>query len=90
MAPPRKSHSEHALQGTSPRYNDGESHVAGALPKPPKYMSKDSRKMFKGLVRQLAERRAVNKATAKSSPFTASKKSAGYRRWLPSARTASS
>jgi P27 family predicted phage terminase small subunit len=59
MAPPRKSHSEHALQGTTPRYNDGESHVAGALPKPPKYMSKDSRKMFKGLVRQLAERRAV-------------------------------
>jgi P27 family predicted phage terminase small subunit len=59
MAPPRKSHSEHALQGTTPRYNDGESHVAGALPKPPKFLSKESRKKFKAMVRQLAERRAV-------------------------------
>jgi P27 family predicted phage terminase small subunit len=54
-----KSDLEHDLQGTKPRIGAGESHVAGSLPKPPKFLSKDSRKMFKSLVRQLAERRTV-------------------------------
>ncbi len=60
MAQPRKDIFTHQLNGTVPRYNPGaESHVAGAVPKPPKYLSKDSRKKFKAMARQLAERRAV-------------------------------
>lgn len=57
---PRKDIFEHQLNGTKPRYVPGaESHVAGSLPKPPKFLSKDSRKKFKAMVRQLGERRAV-------------------------------
>jgi len=59
VARPAKDIFEHALQGTVQRTNAGESHVAGSLPKPPKFLSKEARKKFKGLVRQLAERRAV-------------------------------
>ena len=60
MAQPRKDIFDHQLQGTKPRYNPGaESHVAGSLPKPPKFLSKDSRKKFKSMTRQLSERRAV-------------------------------
>ena len=56
----RKSEFEHALAGTQARITAaGESHVAGALPKPPKFLSPDARKKFKSLVRQLAARRAV-------------------------------
>jgi P27 family predicted phage terminase small subunit len=56
---PAKDAFQHELQGTVQRCNAGESHVAGSLPKPPKFLSKDSRKMFKSMVRQLSERRAV-------------------------------
>ena len=60
MAQRRKDIFTHQLNGTVPRYVPGaESHVAGSLPKPPKYLSKDSRKKFKAMTRQLGERRAV-------------------------------
>jgi P27 family predicted phage terminase small subunit len=56
----RKSEFEHQLAGTQSRITaPGESHVAGALPKPPRYLSKDAKKKFRALTRQLAERRAV-------------------------------
>jgi len=60
MATPRKDIFEHQLQGTVPRYTTGaESHVAGSVPKPPKFLSKEARKKFKQLVKQLSDRRAV-------------------------------
>jgi P27 family predicted phage terminase small subunit len=60
VATPRKDIFDHQLQGTVPRYGPGaESHVAGSLPKPPKFLSKEARKKFKQLVKQLSDRRAV-------------------------------
>lgn len=59
MGRPAKDIFEHVLQGTTQRVNAGESYVAGSLPKPPKFLSKDARKKFKHLVHQLSERRAV-------------------------------
>lgn len=66
MSPrPRKSIAEHALQGTREQYvTAGESHVAGALPRPPKFLSKDAKKKFRALVKQLAERRSVTAGDA--------------------------
>jgi P27 family predicted phage terminase small subunit len=50
----------HELQGTTLRSSmPGESAVPGSLPRPPKFLSKEARKKFKGLVKQLAPRRAV-------------------------------
>lgn len=56
-----KSAELHELQGTSPHRSSvpAESHVAAALPRPPKFLSKEARKKFKQLVKQLAARRAV-------------------------------
>ena len=50
----------HELQGTTQRSGmPGESAVPGALPRPPKFLSKEAKKKFRGLVKQLAARRAV-------------------------------
>ena len=56
-----KSAELHELQGTSPHRSSvpAESDVAAALPRPPKFLSKEARKKFKQLVKQLAARRAV-------------------------------
>jgi P27 family predicted phage terminase small subunit len=61
MGRPAKSAALHELQGTQLRSSSkqGESHVDGALPRPPKFLSKDAKKKFRALVKQLAERRAV-------------------------------
>jgi P27 family predicted phage terminase small subunit len=56
---PAKSAELHRLQSTELRSNLAESHVAGALPRPPKFLSKDAKKKFRALVKQLASRRAV-------------------------------
>jgi P27 family predicted phage terminase small subunit len=56
----RKSQAEHALCGTEARITSlDESHVAGALPRPPKFLSKEAKKKFRGLTSQLSDRRAV-------------------------------
>jgi P27 family predicted phage terminase small subunit len=64
MGRPAKSEALHDLQGTGLRSNLAESHVAGALPRPPKFLSKDAKKKFRQLVKQLAERRAVTAGDA--------------------------
>jgi P27 family predicted phage terminase small subunit len=64
MGRPAKSQALHNLQGTELRSNVGESHVAGALPRSPKFLSKDAKKKFRGLVKQLAERRSVTAGDA--------------------------
>ncbi len=57
---PRKTLALHDLHSTRAQYvTDGESHVAGALPRPPKHLTKVAKKSFRGFVKQLAERRAV-------------------------------
>jgi P27 family predicted phage terminase small subunit len=67
MGRSRKSIEEHMLNSTRPHYVPGNvpsSIHVGALPKPPKYLSKDAKKKFKGLVRQLAARRTVTAGDA--------------------------
>jgi P27 family predicted phage terminase small subunit len=67
MGRSRKSIEEHMLNGTRPNYTPGSvpsSIHAGSLPKAPKFLSKDARKKFKSLVRQLAERRTVTSGDA--------------------------
>jgi P27 family predicted phage terminase small subunit len=61
-----KSEALHELQGTSQHRSSvpTESHVAAALPRPPKFLSKEARKKFKQLVKQLAVRRAVTAGDA--------------------------
>jgi P27 family predicted phage terminase small subunit len=56
----KKSAAEHALNGTASRYEGvNESHVAGKIPKPPKFLSEDERKKFKAVAKSLAQRRAI-------------------------------
>lgn len=55
----RKDISEHVLNGTTARHNTGLSSVAGSLPRPPKDLSKEEKKRFRGYVKTLADRRAV-------------------------------
>jgi P27 family predicted phage terminase small subunit len=59
MARPAKSKALHDLHGTELRSNLDESHVEGALPRPPKHLTKASKKSFRNFVKQLAQRRAV-------------------------------
>jgi len=61
-----KSEALHELQGSTQHRSSvpTESHVAGALPRPPKFLSKEARKKFKQLVKQLAVRRAVTAGDA--------------------------
>lgn len=60
MGRPAKSLFEHVLNGTTPKAAlHVESVITGALPRPPKFLSKEAKKKFRGLVKQLAERRAV-------------------------------
>ena len=61
-----KSEALHELQGTSAHRSSvpTESHVAAALPRPPQFLSKDARKKFRQLVKQLAIRRAVTAGDA--------------------------
>jgi P27 family predicted phage terminase small subunit len=60
-ARPAKSQALHDLHGTELRSNLAESHVAGALPRPPKHLTKAAKKSFRSYVKQLASggRRAV-------------------------------
>jgi len=55
----RKTADEHELSGSLQRPTVGDSNIVGALPHPPRFLSKDAKKKFRGLVRQLADRRAV-------------------------------
>lgn len=64
MPRPHKSEALHELQGTQLRSNVSESHIGGALPRPPSHLSKPAKKSFRGFVRQLAERRAVTSGDA--------------------------
>src|SRR5271156_1332437 len=64
MARPSKSAALHDLHGTKQRSNLAESYVEGALPRPPKFLSKDAKKKFRALVKQLAERRSVTAGDA--------------------------
>jgi P27 family predicted phage terminase small subunit len=61
-----KSEALHELQGSMQHRSSvpTESHVAAALPRPPKFLSKEARKKFKQLVKQLAVRRAVTAGDA--------------------------
>jgi P27 family predicted phage terminase small subunit len=61
-----KSEALHELQGTQQHRSSvpTESHVEGALPRPPKFLSKEARKKFKQLTKQLAIRRAVTAGDA--------------------------
>jgi P27 family predicted phage terminase small subunit len=61
-----KSAELHDLQGTS-RHRSSvptESRVAGALPRPPKFLSKEAKKKFRSLSKQLDVRRAVTAGDA--------------------------
>jgi P27 family predicted phage terminase small subunit len=55
----RKTAEEHELSGSLQRPTAGDSYVAGSLPRPPKFLSKEAKAKFRALVRQLADRRAV-------------------------------
>jgi P27 family predicted phage terminase small subunit len=61
MGRPAKSAALHDLQSTQLRSNLADSHVEGALPRPPKHLTKAAKKSFRGYVKQLASggRRAV-------------------------------
>jgi P27 family predicted phage terminase small subunit len=61
-----KSAELHDLQGTSPHRSSvpTESRVAGALPRPPKFLSKEAKKKFRSLSKQLDVRRAVTAGDA--------------------------
>jgi len=63
MARPTKDLVQHKLEGTIQRAI-GSSFIAGSLPRPPKDLSKEERKRFKGHVRMLADRRAVTSGDA--------------------------
>jgi P27 family predicted phage terminase small subunit len=63
MAGKSKSAELHELQGTT-AHPRAESHVEGALPRPPKFLSKDAKKKFRGLAKLLAARRAVTAGDA--------------------------
>jgi P27 family predicted phage terminase small subunit len=55
----------HKLCNTRPQYvAKGESNVPGSLPRPAKFLSKDAKKKFRALVRQLADRRTVTAGDA--------------------------
>jgi len=56
---PSKDPALHRLHGTELRSNLVESYISGGLPRAPKDLSKEARKKFKQLVKQLASRRAV-------------------------------
>jgi P27 family predicted phage terminase small subunit len=61
----RKPLSLHSLQSTQPQYvATGESRVPASLPRPPKFLSKDAKKKFRALTKQLAERRVVTAGDA--------------------------
>lgn len=64
MARPQKSEAQHETEGTTLRSSVHDSHVPASIPRPPKSLSKDARKKFKELCRQLALRRAVTAADA--------------------------
>lgn len=59
MGRPSKDPALHRLHGTELRSNLVESYISGGLPCAPKDLSKEARKKFKQLVKQLASRRAV-------------------------------
>jgi len=59
MGRQEKSAFEHALTGTAPKGVHIESSISASLPRPPKFLSKEAKKKFRGLVKQLAARRAV-------------------------------
>jgi P27 family predicted phage terminase small subunit len=59
----RKPAEHHALQGTVPDYVPDSQHV-GALPRPPKFLSKEAKKKFRAQARQLADRRTVTAGDA--------------------------
>jgi P27 family predicted phage terminase small subunit len=61
-----KSAELHDLRGTSPHRSSvsTESRVAGALPRPPKFLSKEAKKKFRSLSKQLDVRRAVTAGDA--------------------------
>lgn len=64
MARPQKSEAQHETEGTTLRSNARDSYVAASIPRPPKGLSKDARKKFKDLCKQLAGRRTVTAADA--------------------------
>jgi len=61
-----KSAELHELHGTSPHRSSvpTQSRVAGALPRPPKFLSKEAKKKFRSLSKQLDVRRAVTAGDA--------------------------
>jgi P27 family predicted phage terminase small subunit len=62
---PPKDEVIHDVQGTELRSKTpAESSISGALPKPPKFLSKEAKKKFKQLTKQLADRRAVTAGDA--------------------------
>jgi P27 family predicted phage terminase small subunit len=56
---PRKSISDHEIQGTKARYTLPDSDVEAGRPKVPKSLSADARKTFKRLVKMLTQRRTI-------------------------------
>jgi P27 family predicted phage terminase small subunit len=65
MPTPRIPLEIHDLRGTKDQYVvKGESEVPGTLPKPAKFLSKDAKKKFRALVRQLAARRTATAGDA--------------------------
>jgi P27 family predicted phage terminase small subunit len=65
MGRPTKSAALHELQGTEMRSNLAVSQVPGALPRPPKFLSKEAKKKFRSLAKQLHDdRRAVTAGDA--------------------------
>jgi P27 family predicted phage terminase small subunit len=64
MGRPTKSAALHELQGTELRSNLAVSNVPGDLPRAPNFLSKDAKKKFRALVKQLAVRRAVTAGDA--------------------------
>ncbi len=66
MPTPRIPLEIHDLRSTKPQYvKNGESQVAATpLPRPAKFLSKEAKKKFRALVRQLASRRTVTEGDA--------------------------
>ena len=65
MPTPRIPLEIHELRDTKPQYvARGESEVPASLPRPAKFLSKDAKKKFRALVRQLAARRTVTAGDA--------------------------
>src|SRR5262252_3301007 len=60
----KKSQTEHWLRDSKPTAAPQEYAVPAALPKPPKGMAGDAKKLFKQLAKELSQRRAATTADA--------------------------